>query len=521
MKAFCTTPRARLLAWLALPVAAASIQGCAEDRLAGDTALGVVRILAFTDGWEGYRDIGTGTRPIDFGDDSSEWANDGECDDPRFMDAPNAVSPGMARVTSAENTLRDASDCRRLYQQGRIVVPPAGTGTGFVVAPGYVVTNFHVVETIMNAGHTGLIWETDTGPNPRTVPFEIVDYSVGRDIALLHAPMLSRERRPLAVIDPSVTPIRKTDPVYAIGFPGISDYFASEDIGFDFSSDWTDGQIQDILEVPCEGGRHTDCTERQVIQHGADISGGNSGGPLVDLCGSVLGVNTFVSVTELMLDAGGARRLFAVSSRELIPILRENRIQFTTARAYCRASAQPSFNRLIPTTVAALFAVVLALGVLVTRVWRRQRLEGAISIADIVRREMERLSPAMSRRILPARAQSGGSAGDIARPWLLAGRGELKRLQVSMGSEPAIIGSGEGSTLTVDRPVVSRQHARVGWDEDSGRFWLEDLGSLNGTFLRDGEQLEPGRRYWLNEGDSFYVVHEGLSFYVLLAGRKP
>ena len=52
--------------------------------------------------------------PIDFGDDSSEWANDGECDDPRF------VGEGMASTLLDQDLYRDATDCRDLYDRGRI-----------------------------------------------------------------------------------------------------------------------------------------------------------------------------------------------------------------------------------------------------------------------------------------------------------------------------------------------------------------------------------------------------------------
>lgn len=51
---------------------------------------------------------------IDFGNDSSEWANDGECDDPRF------TGQGMAEVLLAEDARRDATDCRELFNRGMI-----------------------------------------------------------------------------------------------------------------------------------------------------------------------------------------------------------------------------------------------------------------------------------------------------------------------------------------------------------------------------------------------------------------
>ena len=52
--------------------------------------------------------------PLDFGDDTSWWANDGECDDPRF------IGEGMATTMDDADTFGDATDCRRLFEQGLI-----------------------------------------------------------------------------------------------------------------------------------------------------------------------------------------------------------------------------------------------------------------------------------------------------------------------------------------------------------------------------------------------------------------
>ncbi|MDR0780727.1 MAG: PPC domain-containing protein [Pseudomonadales bacterium] len=51
---------------------------------------------------------------VEFGDDSSDWAHNGECDDPRFS------GPGSAEVLVQQDAYHDASDCRDLYQKGRI-----------------------------------------------------------------------------------------------------------------------------------------------------------------------------------------------------------------------------------------------------------------------------------------------------------------------------------------------------------------------------------------------------------------
>ena len=53
---------------------------------------------------------------IDFGDDSGEWANDQECDDPRF------VGSGMAPEYRNDAPGQDATDCRNAFDDGTIAL---------------------------------------------------------------------------------------------------------------------------------------------------------------------------------------------------------------------------------------------------------------------------------------------------------------------------------------------------------------------------------------------------------------
>lgn len=52
-----------------------------------------------------------------------------------------------------------------------------------------------------------------------------------------------------------------------------------------------------------------------------------------------------------------------------------------------------------------------------------------------------------------------------------------------------VIGTAEGCDVRItDDPYVSNRHARAGQNAD-GTAWIEDLGSMNGTWVRRGGQL--------------------------------
>ncbi len=70
---------------------------------------------------------------------------------------------------------------------------------------------------------------------------------------------------------------------------------------------------------------------------------------------------------------------------------------------------------------------------------------------------------------------------------------------VPIGSRPVTIGRSPDNDLPVDNPAVSTHHARV--YVEAGRLVVEDLDSLNGTFVND-LRVE---RATLHDGDSIWV----------------
>lgn len=69
--------------------------------------------------------------------------------------------------------------------------------------------------------------------------------------------------------------------------------------------------------------------------------------------------------------------------------------------------------------------------------------------------------------------------------------------------------------LDTDDPEakVSRRHARI--TLANGQYFLEDLGSTNGTFINRGKRLPPGQRQALCDGDEIIVGKTFLRFHIV------
>jgi hypothetical protein len=120
---------------------------------------------------------------------------------------------------------------------------------------------------------------------------------------------------------------------------------------------------------------------------------------------------------------------------------------------------------------------------------------------------------------LPAKSSVTPGASATKRAKLIIQRGgtigkefPLTETESNIGRWDADGGIFPDVDLDQDDPEakVSRRHARIICQE--GQYFLEDLGSTNGTFINRGRRLLPGNRHPLNDGDEIIVGKTFLKF---------
>ncbi len=130
-------------------------------------------------------------------------------------------------------------------------------------------------------------------------------------------------------------------------------------------------------------------------------------------------------------------------------------------------------------------------------------------------------APSASAEIsAPALSLSGRENGPHAKLVIHRGRSVGKEFPLSedeshIGRWDADGGIFPDVDLDSDDPEakVSRRHARI--TRRGEQYYIEDLGSTNGTFLNRGRRLLPGDRQSLRDGDEVIVGKTFLRFHVL------
>ncbi|MDF3043719.1 MAG: 2-alkenal reductase, partial [Thermomicrobiales bacterium] len=194
--------------------------------------------------------------------------------------------PGSDEAPGADDegaeTIEDSVDSDRLV--------PVGTGSGFIVdESGHIITNAHVV-----AGAEELTVALSDGTE---VPATVVGSDALLDVAILKLDLPAGESVPSIATFGDSSSLRAGDQVVAIG----------NALG-SFPNTVSEGTVNATdRSFPSEGGLTT------WIQHDAEIWHGNSGGPLLNLHGEVVGVNTAGIGSGMMgADTGSADMAFAV-----------------------------------------------------------------------------------------------------------------------------------------------------------------------------------------------------------------
>ena len=179
-------------------------------------------------------------------------------------DTNPAIAVAQKTANSVVGVITYSTQWSRQYGDQRQMI---GQGSGVVIAEGYVVTNYHVVEdgnTYQVLLPSGEYADATTG------------YDDSTDLAVLKVD--SDELVPVAIGSSSELVVGST--VFAIGNPG----------GTVLANTMTSGIVSALERTSVSADNATRAIS--YIQHDAAINSGNSGGGLFNVNGELVGINT-------------------------------------------------------------------------------------------------------------------------------------------------------------------------------------------------------------------------------------
>ena len=362
---------------------------------------------------------------------------------------------------------------RHVIEQDPMVIVPRMNNQGELI-DAYRVTTNSIYLLLDNFAYNRSTGELDAS---RAVPCTVIyaGSEEEEDVAVLRAPEPVPGRVALA-LQAEESSLREEDPVTALGYPVLSDRATNEGYLLATIDDMTVSpgyamrffEAQDVL---------ADTGKGRVIQMSCVINGGNSGGPLVDENGAVVGINTWT---------------FGVADPTVTGSYYAIRVQYAKNALDSLGIAYDVYTGGAPVLliVAVCAAVVLA-AALVFALVIYPRWGG--------RKRAPAPAPQEELRI---QCESGIFAG---RRFELSG-------QVRMGRDPAR----NDLIFPEGTQGISGVHCVVAVQD--GHVQLKDLGSTYGTFLRDGRRVAPGQAVELQVGDGFSLGSDRERFVITRKG---
>ncbi len=350
-------------------------------------------------------------------------------------------------------------------------------GTGFFIGaegenPQYIVTNCHVIEEFILAGKA-------LGGGELHVLFDkddeaeayLVDYDAEKDVAILRLAEATDKRIPLQMRVPQESSLGSQ--AYAVGYPAAADLTVAAVNSFSQKdATVTTGSISRFLT---ESG-----TGRKLIQTDASLGGGNSGGPLFDGSGVVIGINTAGSKLDTNL-------FYAVSVSEVLPLLDKNSVPYAVAEEKAGGGIPVLYIGIA--AGAMLLLIVIVVAVLLNRKKKTAQAAPAVQAAR------NQTGSPLLRSMAP---QHGGMVVQLhGSPVQLGRDANLCRLVYQDGT-----------------PGVSSRHCQVYYDQRESVFVVTDLNSTYGTFLSNGQRIAPNTPVKLPPRSSFYLGETDNTVYV-------
>lgn len=383
-------------------------------------------------------------------------------------------------------------------------------GSGFFVgtegsAVEYIITNAHVVTATDDNGNViGYANKVhvvfDDVDSDSTVSAKVLKiFDNGLDLAVLRLEAPTTLRKPLPLRSAESVDIMSS--VYALGFPGIADdssgYLPSttDDVTI------TEGKVTKE-QFQAQGSNY--------LQVDAAISSGNSGGPLVDETGAVIGINSMVSDPAYGTGLGYALYIdYAIDyfntmgypytlASDAVPTGEPVNSGSPDVTGAPVPSPEP-----VPAPVG--WYVYLAIGVAVAA--------AAAVVYLLIDKKKKQSAPADPGYTVPvgkpAEANRGGrQITSIGQTNVLGGKTYSVSGKIVIGRDPATC----QVVFPAKTPGISGKHCAV--QELAQGVVVTDLGSSYGTFLENGTKMEPNKPYTILTGEAFFLASKDNGFRV-------
>ncbi len=336
-----------------------------------------------------------------------------------------------------------------------------------------------------------------------------------KDLCILKLPQATDKRKPLVLCKSG--DIDMDGNFAALGFPGDSDLLMDEtSLAYD---------IDDITSTRGSISRQsTDESGVSVYQIDIDITGGNSGGPLVNEEGQVVGINTY-SVTNL---SNGHQNNYAIVIDELLRLIDRETVPYTLSTELgasagntpsterepadekgpaaekeppapgadegISATSAPSPEKESSSNNTVVIVVVVLAAVVV------------ILAAALLLRKKKTLGQAgygQSRGNAPS--PSGVGAAPSRSAVITGMKGILANKTFPIAGSIVMGRNSQKCNVCfpVDAQGISGVHCQI--RQVNGGYEIMDLGSSNGTYLGSGQKLTPNVPVSIPDGTYFYL----------------
>ena len=402
-----------------------------------------------------------------------------------------------AALAASKNAVEDAQygvvrviDVVKVYKDGSF---DYSAGTGFVVnASGdkYIIaTNHHVVEE-----NTKDVFVTITDIN-NCLWADVLYANEATDIAILKVSGDLSGRRPMKLLSPKE--IHKSQDIYCLGFPGVVDYVSeNEDMLYSRIEDIT------ITKGTVSNPSFIDKYGISTVLTDAVLNHGNSGGPMVDEHGQVVGINTW----GVEGNVNGAVSIdYVIDALHSLGISYDSGLSETEREAMAtEAEKTPDIAPVADVTVytdmeengfrggssgmvltVIMMAVVVLVAFVIGQAISKKRRGATQTENDSEMGPGSSEAPTEKQLPMETTEPLTSLLNVACEKGAIAGKRVISSNAIYIGRDPSKC----GLVFPANTPGISKVHCVV--RRESFGIVIEDLGSTYGTFLENGMKLEP------------------------------